>query len=94
MLILFVTAIIGFIIALSCVVAKRVELEEPMEIIVARRICNLRIEKNKKECKIKELEFVKNKHNRESHSVRIQALRIELIYIQREIEKLKSYGKV
>ena len=75
-------------------VSKRVELEEPMEIIVARRICKLKMAKNKKECKIKELNFMKNKRNVESNNIKIQALKIDIIYIKREIEKLKNYGKI
>lgn len=75
------------------VVSKRVELDEPMEIIVARRICRLRTIKNKKQCKIKELEFMRNKRNMENNNTKIQALKIDIFYIKREIEKLKNYGK-
>lgn len=84
----------SFITLLLYVVSKKVELDEPMDIIVARRICKLKIAKNKKECKIKELNFMKNKRNLESNNTKIQALKIDIVYIQREIEKLKNYGKV
>ena len=75
------------------VVSKRVELDEPMEIIVARRICRLRTIKNKKQCRIKELEFMRNKRNMENNNTKIQALKIDIFYIKREIDKLKNYGK-
>ena len=83
--------VIGLVVYLSC---KSVELEEPMEIIVARRICRLKSAKNKKECKIKELCFFKNKNNKESNNTKIQSLKIEILYIKHEIDKLKSYGNV
>jgi len=85
---------LALLLALSMyVVSKRVELDEPMEIIVARRICRLRTIKNKKHCKIKELEFMRNKRNMENNNTKIQALKIDIFYIKREIEKLKNYGK-
>lgn len=85
---------LALLLALSMyVVSKRVELDEPMEIIVARRICRLRTIKNKKQCRIKELEFMRNKRNMENNNTKIQALKIDIFYIKREIEKLKNYGK-
>ena len=85
---------LALLLALSMyVVSKRVELDEPMEIIVARRICRLRTIKNKKQCRIKELEFMRNKRNMENNNTKIQALKIDIFHIKREIEKLKNYGK-
>ena len=92
--ILFIVMFALLLTLLIYVVSKRVELDEPMDIIVARRICKLRTMKNRKECKIKELEFDKNRKNAEYRNSKVQALKIEIFYIKREIEKLKNYGKV
>lgn len=72
---------------------KYVELEHPMEIIIARRISRLQIIKSKKECKIKELKFSKSKRDRELINIKIDMLRLELLMIEREMTKLTNYGK-
>lgn len=72
---------------------KYVEVEHPMEIIIARRISRLQIMKSKKECKIKELKFYKNKNNKENTNLKINSLRLELFMIEQEMIKLLNYGK-
>lgn len=72
---------------------KYVELEHPMEIIIARRISRLEVMKSKKECKIKELRFYRNKSNKERFNVKIDTLRLELLMIEQEMLKLLNYGK-
>ena len=73
--------------------SKFTELEFPMDIIVARRICRLQNIKNKKECKIKELKFVKNKDNEDVVTRKVQSLRLEILIIEGEMLKLANYGK-
>ena len=72
---------------------KHVELEHPMEIIIARRINRLKIMKCKRECKINELKFYKNKNNSDSVTTKIQALKLEMLLIDGEMLKLVNYGK-
>lgn len=71
---------------------KHIELEHPMEIIVTRRINRLKILKCKKECKIQELKFYKNKYNMDKSTAKIQSLKLEILLIDGEILKLSNYG--
>lgn len=91
---LMVVVLLGIIFLTIHFACKYVEIEHPMEIIIARRINRLKIMKCKKECKINELKFYKNKNNSDSITTKIQALKIEMLLIDGEMRKLVSYGKI
>ena len=90
---LMVIVLLGIIFLTIHCACKHVELEHPMEIIIARRINRLKIMKCKRECKINELKFYKNKNNSDSLSTKIQALKLEMLLIDGEMLKLVNYGK-
>ena len=90
---LMVVVLLGIIFLTIHFACKYVEIEHPMEIIIARRINRLKIMKCKKECKINELKFYKNKNNSDSITTKIQALKIEMLLIDGEMARLVSYGK-
>ena len=73
---------------------KYIEVEFPMDIMVARRISRLEMDRSKKQCKIKELKFYKNKDNTDRYKVKIDALKLEILLIEQEMLKLVNYGKV
>lgn len=91
---LMVIIMLGIIFLTIHFACKYVEIEHPMEIIVARRISKLEMDKSKKECKIKELRFYKNKDNTDRNKVKIDALKLEIILIEQEMLKLVNYGKI
>lgn len=90
---LMVIVLLGIIFLTIHCACKHVELEHPMEIIIARRINRLKIMKCKRECKINELKFYKNKNNSDSVTTKIQALKLEMLLIDGEMLKLVNYGK-
>ena len=91
---LMVLVMLGIIFLFVHFACKYVEIEHPMEVIIARRISRCEIEKSKKECKIKVLKLYKNKDNTDRYKVKIEALKLEIILIEQEMLKLSSYGKI
>jgi len=90
---LMVITLLGIIFLFVHFACKYVEIEHPMEIIIARRISRLEMDKSKKECKIKELRFYKNKDSKDRYKVKIDTLKLEIILIEQEMLKLVNYGK-
>lgn len=86
--------LLGIIFVTIYCACKHIEVEHPMEIIVARRIERLKVLKTKKECKIDILKFYKNKNNSDYYTTKIQTLRLEIMIIEREMSKLINYGKI
>ena len=90
---LMVIVLLGIIFLTIHFACKHIELEHPMEIIIARRINRLKIMKCKKECKIKELKFYKSKNDSDTTTTKLQALKLEMLLIDGEMARLASYGK-
>ena len=90
---LMVIVLLGIIFLTIHFACKYVEIEHPMEIIIARRINRLKITKCKIECKIKELKFYKSKNNSDSTTTKLQALKLEMLLIDGEMARLVDYGK-
>ena len=90
---LMVLVMLGIIFLFVHFACKYVEIEHPMEVIIARRISRCEIDKSKKECKIKELKLYKNKDNTDRYKVKIEALKLEIILIEQEMLRLVNYGK-
>ena len=88
---LIVFAMVGLILLFTYLICKDVELNEPMEILVARRINKLRIQRCKKVLKMKELQFYRNKNNAQSTDDKLKMLKYEMLYIDTNLKKLLEF---
>lgn len=82
----------GVIIALMYNACRCVELNEPMEIMLARRISKLEQLRSKKELKVKELSFFKSKDNSESTTNKLKVLKLEIMVINNKIDKFSKFS--
>lgn len=92
MIFILVLIMCAVIVCLMYNACRCVELTEPMEIILARRISRLEQMRSKKELKVKELSFFKCKDNSESTTNKLKVLKLEIMLINNKIDKFSKFS--